>query len=122
MTDPDWLEVGETKNDDGRTLYLDEEMKEVFEQQWKNRRKGKKILPYVFLNRFGNDRVRRFYKAQPGLFTSQAARRCKEPGEQQYLGMLFAWIRRRFGQIGSPLVTLSENFHSGMLIRRVYFA
>ena len=38
-------------------------MREVIEQQWGNRRKGKKILPYVFLNRFGNDRIKRFYKA-----------------------------------------------------------
>ncbi len=28
------LEVGETKNDAGRTIYLDEELKEVFNSQW----------------------------------------------------------------------------------------
>ena len=35
------LETGETKNDEGRTVYLDEELKEVFNQAWKARKKGK---------------------------------------------------------------------------------
>jgi integrase len=43
------LEPGETKNDDPRTVYLDEELKEVFRELWKNRSLG---CPYVF-NRKG---------------------------------------------------------------------
>ena len=44
------LEVGETKNDDARTVYLDEELKEVFEQQWEARKHNGKLIPYVFPN------------------------------------------------------------------------
>ncbi len=36
------LEVGETKNSEGRTVYLDEELKAVFEQQWERRKQAKK--------------------------------------------------------------------------------
>jgi len=57
------LETGETKNDEGRTVYLDEELKEVFNRQWESRKKGKKLLPYVFLSRDGTDKVKRFDKA-----------------------------------------------------------
>jgi integrase len=42
------LEVGETKNDDARTVYLDDELQAVFQKQWERRKSGKKILPYVF--------------------------------------------------------------------------
>lgn len=56
------LEVGETKNDAGRTIYLDEELKQVFNCQWEKRKHAKKMLPYVFLNRKGDDRLKRFYK------------------------------------------------------------
>ncbi len=54
------IEPGEAKNDEGRTVYLDEELQEVFNRQWESRKKGEKLLPYVFLNREGNDKVRRF--------------------------------------------------------------
>ena len=56
------LEPGETKNDDGRTVYLDDELKEVFNQQWENRKKSGKIVSYVFLNATGSDRIRDFRK------------------------------------------------------------
>jgi len=56
------LETGETKNDEGRTVYLDEELKEVFTYQWESRKKSKKLLSYVFLNRDGSDKVKRFDK------------------------------------------------------------
>ncbi len=56
------LEPGETKNDDGRTVYLDDELKKVFNQQWENRKKSGKIVPYVFLNATGGDRIRDFRK------------------------------------------------------------
>jgi len=57
------LEPGETKNDEGRTVYLDEELKEVFNNQWESRRKSGKLLPYVFPNHDGSDKVKRFDKA-----------------------------------------------------------
>jgi integrase len=57
------LEVGETKNDDGRTVYLDDELKEVINHQWENRKTAKKLIPYVFVNRTGFDRIKRFDKA-----------------------------------------------------------
>ena len=39
------LEPGETKNDDGRTYYLDSELKETFRELWSNRAIG---CEYVF--------------------------------------------------------------------------
>lgn len=57
------LEVGETKSNDGRTMYLDGELKQVIENQWTIRKQNGKILPYVFLNSKGTDRVKRFDKA-----------------------------------------------------------
>jgi integrase len=57
------LETGETKNEEGRTVYLDEELREVFKRQWKARKKSQRLLPHVFLNREGNDRIKRFDKS-----------------------------------------------------------
>lgn len=54
------LEPGETKNDEGRTVYLDEELKEVFTRQWEARKKSKTLIPYVFPNQDGKDRVKNF--------------------------------------------------------------
>jgi integrase len=56
------LEPGETKNDEGRTVYLDDELKQVFNRQWENRKKSGKVAPYVFLNAKGTDRIRDFRK------------------------------------------------------------
>ncbi|MFC1816520.1 tyrosine-type recombinase/integrase [Thermodesulfobacteriota bacterium] len=44
------LEVGETKNDEARTVYLDDELKEIFNHQWEIRKTVKKLIPYVFFN------------------------------------------------------------------------
>ena len=54
------LEVGETKNDDARTIYLDPELKQIFNDRWTHR---SNLLPYVFLNKRGDDRIKRFDKA-----------------------------------------------------------
>jgi integrase len=54
------LEVGETKNDEGRIVFVDDETKEMFLRRWRSRRRP---LPWVFLNADGTDRVKRFYKA-----------------------------------------------------------
>ena len=56
------LEVGETKNNEARTVYLDEELKTIFERQWELRKETRKLLPFVFLNRTGNGRIKRFDK------------------------------------------------------------
>jgi len=57
------LEVGETKNDAARTVYLDDELKEIFNHQWESRKTAQKLFSYVFLNRKGSDRIKRFDKA-----------------------------------------------------------
>lgn len=41
------LEAGETKNDECRTLYLDEELREFFNRQWEDRKKSGKLIPAV---------------------------------------------------------------------------
>ena len=56
------LEVGETKDDAARTVYLDDELKEVFQHQWEIRKTARKLLPYVFLNKDGTDKIKRFDK------------------------------------------------------------
>ena len=54
------LEVGETKNDEARTVYLDDELQEVFQKQWEKR---KTLFPYVFLNDKKTDKIKRFDKS-----------------------------------------------------------
>lgn len=54
------LEVGETKNNEARTIYLDSELKAIMDSRSSKRRN---LLPHVFLNRYGNDRIKRFDKA-----------------------------------------------------------
>ena len=54
------LDPGETKNDYGRTVYLDDELQEVFQRQWELRGSGKKVLPYVFPNEIGTGRISDF--------------------------------------------------------------
>ena len=56
------LEVGETKNDEGRTVYLDEELKEIFNQQWEVRKKSVRLAPFVFPNKDGSGPIKDFRK------------------------------------------------------------
>ncbi len=51
------LEVGSTKNKDGRTVYLDDELMTLFKKQWENRKQQAKLTPYVFPNRSGDGRI-----------------------------------------------------------------
>lgn len=57
------LEVGDTKNKEGRTVYLDEELREIINRQWEARKESGKLIPYVFPNKEGNDKIRAFRKA-----------------------------------------------------------
>lgn len=57
------LEVGETKNDEGRTVYLDDELKQVIDCQWTARKESVKLTPFVFTNEKGTDRIKRFDKS-----------------------------------------------------------
>jgi integrase len=57
------LEAGETKNDAGRTVYLDKELLGIFQQQEKARKKRTTITPYVFTNEAGNGPVKDFRKS-----------------------------------------------------------
>jgi integrase len=57
------LETGETKNDEGRTVYLDDELKEVFQGQWENRKRSKTLTPYVFPNADGKGPIGDFRKS-----------------------------------------------------------
>lgn len=41
-------------------MYLDSELQEVFKAQWEKRKAAKKILPYVFPNEDGTDRIKDF--------------------------------------------------------------
>lgn len=51
---------GETKSDDAGTIYPDSELKTIIEGRWSAR---KNRLACVFLNKHGNERVKRFDKA-----------------------------------------------------------
>ena len=58
-----WLEVGETKNDEGRTVHLDDELREIFNRQWELRRERKILTCYVFTNKDGMDKIKNFRKS-----------------------------------------------------------
>ncbi len=44
-------------------MYLDDELKEIFDLQWQIRKRTATILPYVFLNKDNTDRIKRIDKA-----------------------------------------------------------
>ena len=66
------MEVWKTKNDDTRTVYLDEELQEVFQKQWECRGLGKKVLPYVFPNEIGTGKISNFRGMRRTYSTSQS--------------------------------------------------
>ena len=54
------LEPGETKNSEGRTVYLDNELKEVFSKQDGIRKLNGKLSPWVFPGKDGVSRLKDF--------------------------------------------------------------
>ena len=57
------LDPRQTKTGEGRSIFLDTELREVFSNQWKRRNRSSKILPYVFLNPAGSGEVRDLRKS-----------------------------------------------------------
>jgi len=64
------LESGETKNNEARTVYLDEELKEVFLNQKARQKELAKISNYVFTNPTGTDRIKHFRKSWESACTT----------------------------------------------------
>ena len=58
-----YLNPGETKNDGARTVYLDDELKDLFRYLWEKRKQSATILPYAFLNKRNNGKINNFKKA-----------------------------------------------------------
>ena len=54
------LDPGTTKNDEGRTVYLDGELQELFRKQWEERRRTRRLTEYVFPNHDGTGRIKDF--------------------------------------------------------------
>ena len=57
------LRAGETKNKEARTVYLDQELKEMLETQWEMRKREAKIAPYVFPSQDGTGKIVNFRRA-----------------------------------------------------------
>lgn len=57
------LEVGKTKNNDARTVYLDDELRETFNLLWEARKRNSKLTPFVFPNDKGNGHIQNFRKS-----------------------------------------------------------
>lgn len=77
------LESGETKNDDARVIYFDDELATMFEALWRRRRVSLSICKYVFVNKKGTSRIYRFDKAWKTA--------CKRAGVE---GRIFHDLRR----------------------------
>lgn len=69
------LEVGTTKNDDGRIVYLDNELQEIFQQQWRIRKEKGVLTPYVFPNKNGTARTKDFRAAWDSAFKKSGVER-----------------------------------------------
>ena len=58
-----YLNPGETKNDEARSVYLDEELKAVVEGQWEARKRKTSLSPYVFPAVDGKSKIQDIRKA-----------------------------------------------------------
>lgn len=57
------LDAGVTKNDEARTVCLDDEILQIFKDQWAKRKQNGKIIPYVFPNAPHNGPICDFRRA-----------------------------------------------------------
>lgn len=57
------LEVGTTKNKGGQTVYLDNELVEIFKQQWTDRKRSHILVPKAFPNLNGERQLIDFRRA-----------------------------------------------------------
>jgi integrase len=57
------LEAGQTKNDEGRTVYLDDELRSIFRFLWERHKRSGRINPYVFPGRDGKGLIKDFRTA-----------------------------------------------------------
>jgi integrase len=70
------LDPGETKNNEARTVSMDDEVLEILQRQKELRGKSGTVLPNVFLNADGSDQVKRFDKSwKTACKTTQIGRR-----------------------------------------------
>lgn len=58
-----YLNPGESKNDEARIVYLDDEFILLFHDLWEKRKQRKTLCPFVFVNKNGDDRIDGFRKA-----------------------------------------------------------
>jgi integrase len=52
-----------TKNEEGRVFFLDEDLLRMFRNMWSEKMSKKIESPYVFLNRWGRDKIKSFKEA-----------------------------------------------------------
>ena len=57
------IETEQTKNAEARTVYLDDELKEILITQWEGLKNQRKVVPYVFVDQNGRDMIKGFRKA-----------------------------------------------------------
>jgi integrase len=79
------LDVGTTKNDEGRVVYMTEELKALLKAQWEERKASGVLSPYVFPNK---SRTNKILKTP---FICAWRKACKKAG---YPGKLFHDLRR----------------------------
>jgi integrase len=53
-----WIDPGRTKNDKGKIVYLDAELKQLFSHQWEKRKKTGILTQRVFPNKPGTDKIK----------------------------------------------------------------
>jgi integrase len=82
------------KNEEPITIYLDEELKEVFGLQWAGRKKGKKIIQYVFPNFEGTEKI--------GDFRGAWKSACKETGVNRLFHDFRRTAVRNYSRAGVP--------------------